>query len=216
MQNNTISTTLCDDSQEKDSNLENLPSIVNKTYSSCKRPRRNTRSKIPEKFWNSFIRCIEYPDGIYIDNQGQPNVNIFQDEEDEVSDDEFEKLPPAKKQKILHNLKRQKEKEEQEEQINLEYDKLASKESYDTQDLEIDTDFIAHMKGDEEYIPSSESESEYDSQNDSENSEDEGDENSEESCDENESENDADPEDDNEFEEDESDEVVNSEIVEKL
>ena len=157
-------------------NSECLPSITNRTYSTCKRPRRNTQSKIPERFWDSFIRCVEYPDGIYINKYGEAEPNAFQDdkeEEDTVSDDEFEKLHPAKKQKILHTLKRLQQKEEQEERINLEYDKVASEESYDNKDLVIDPDFIAHMKGDEEYVPSSEdseSEIEYDSQQDEEES----------------------------------------------
>jgi hypothetical protein len=217
MQTNTVVT--LGDTQHDDDNLENLPSIINKTYSSCKRPRRNARSQIPKRFWNSFMRCIEYPDGVFIDNNGQHQPNKMQEEdEDEISDEEFEKLPPAKKQKILHNLKRQKEKEELEEQINLEYDRLASIETYDEKDLDIDPDFIDHIKGDEEYLPSScnESESEYDSHN-SESDNDEGDDISEDELSDNDgSENNDDPDDDDEFEGDESDGGANEEIVDKL
>lgn len=54
-----------------------LPSLQNHTYSQLDRPRRTNR-KLPKKFWGCVYRCTEYPDGIYIDENGlpRPEVNI--------------------------------------------------------------------------------------------------------------------------------------------
>lgn len=139
-----------------DDECDMLPSISNRTYSTFERPRRGSDSnikKIPEKYWNSRVRFVEYPEGVLVDNCGQLVIDTLEDEGD-VSDDEFEKLHPAKRRKILKHLKKQQILEEQEEKENLEYDKLAKTEGYDISSLVVDKDFASYMKGDEEYIPS--------------------------------------------------------------
>jgi hypothetical protein len=62
---------------------ESLPSITNKTYSSCKRPRRNQTyfKKLPPNFRNKVIRCVEFPNGIYIDKSGVPRKDVELSEE---------------------------------------------------------------------------------------------------------------------------------------
>jgi hypothetical protein len=136
-----------------------LPSITNRTYSTYKRPRRDTK-KIPQKYWNSMIRCVEYPDGVFINKYGATEVLQYCSE-DELSDEEFEKLNPIKKRKIIQQLKEQQDFEELEEKEDLEYDQLTKNENYDVDDLIVDEDFASHMKGDEEYLPSSTEDSEY-------------------------------------------------------
>jgi len=63
--------------------MESLPSITNKTYSSCKRPRRNQTffKKLPPNFRNKVIRCVEFPNGIYIDKSGVPRKDVELSEE---------------------------------------------------------------------------------------------------------------------------------------
>ena len=101
---------------------ENLIRLFPVQYSSCKRPRRS-KKQIPSQYWGMFIRCVEYPEGIFIDDNGQiqkdnPCTTTFLDDidsDDNLSDSEFEKLPSAKKQKIINkwdNLLKQREFEE--------------------------------------------------------------------------------------------------------
>ena len=160
----------CDNVEHSpDSSPDVLPSISNRIYSKYKRPRRGgNNKKIPEKYWNSVIRCVEYPEGVFINKYGQPEPDkttsdatvVDDDNEGELSDEEFEKLHPTKKRKILKKLKEQQETEEREELEDLEYDKLAKKEEYDTSALVIDKEFVSYMKGDEEYVHSSDEDEE--------------------------------------------------------
>jgi len=49
---------------------KDLPSLYKTNYSSCSRPRR-ANSAIPEHFKDKVIRCVEYPEGVYISKKGE-------------------------------------------------------------------------------------------------------------------------------------------------
>jgi hypothetical protein len=165
---------IIEDTKTSDDDIEEvLPSLTKRTYSTYARSRRSIGA-VPFKYRNSMIRCIEYPKGVFInkegmidlDNHGRLATDENDNEEDELNDEEFELLPPAKKMKILHDLKHEKEKEEKEEIENLEYD---DKIKNDVNSSYIDSnDLVSYIRGDDEYIPSSCDELESDNESESE------------------------------------------------
>jgi hypothetical protein len=147
----------CKPKNNNDINLnfsnDNLPSLKNTVYSKFKRPRRGQKfKKLPTNLWNTYFRCIEYPEGIYIDEKGMPDFNKVKGSIDEadVTDEEFETFSARKKKKLLRQLKAEKKEEEE----DLEYDRQCRKEQYDTESLEVDADFVEYLNGDQDYIPS--------------------------------------------------------------
>lgn len=129
-----------------------LPSIFRTNYSTCKRSRRSNNNIVPFRYRNTFLKCIEFPEGVYINKEGIPDPeikylsdnDIIDDDDDFLSDDDFEKLPVAKRQKVLSKIK-------------------GSIKGSDIKQEEVQIptkEYINHMKGDTEYIPESESESE--------------------------------------------------------
>lgn len=86
-----------DDTKRVKQNSEMLPSITNRTYSTSDRPRRNQSTsfkKLPPNLHNGFLRCVEYPNGIFIDKNGIPQPHIqFEDiGNDSSSSDEEEEI----------------------------------------------------------------------------------------------------------------------------
>lgn len=145
--------------------MEILPSIYRRTYSTCKRPRRQNNG-IPTRFHNTFLRCVEYPNGVYIDRKGvvRPDVKMVSsetiDDDDWLSDNEFESLPDTKRRDMVKKLKLQQAIEEREELETLQDYKMAMKEDYElSSDFVVTKDFVDYMKGDKDYIPSDESDS---------------------------------------------------------
>lgn len=54
--------------------MSSLPILNNNVYSSFDRPRRE--KKIPRKYWGCLYRCVEFPEGVYIDEFGKPRPDI--------------------------------------------------------------------------------------------------------------------------------------------
>ena len=137
-----------------------LPSLYPKTYSKCNRKRRRN-IKIPTRYHNTYLRCIEYPDGIYINSKGVPDetkCNVFPDELCEDSDSNFDDLPPKKKNKLMMEAKK-----EEEECLNDYMESL--QESYEFHSEE-DKSSYKDLIADDDYYPS-------DNEDDDEDSDDE-------------------------------------------
>jgi hypothetical protein len=136
-----------------------LPSIYKHNYSSHKRPRRGM-VRLPAKYRDTVIQCVEFPDGVYINEDGIPkpqqsleSPDSACDEFDEISDDEFENLHPKKKRQLLNKLKWQHRKAEQEERENIQDQAEGAAEIYEMAADLVDKDFIDYMKGDVDYLP---------------------------------------------------------------
>jgi hypothetical protein len=159
---------------------EMLPSILKRTYSQHVRPRRS-RSKLPEHLRNTIYRCIEYPEGVYIDHTGEPDpsqdVDVLLNQEfDELSDSEFEALPTPKRQKLIDRLKNRTIRLEKEEAENIS-DLLSGNihDEYEANFVDLDDEYRKLTEhADAEFIESeteSETEPESDSEAESEDSE---------------------------------------------
>lgn len=138
-----------------------LPSLYKKSYSKIKRPRREISKNIAKQYWGTFVYCVEYPEGVFIDMNGKINIDVK--ESNDLSDSEFESLSPKTQQKILRNLK----KEEIMEKEDMEYDYITQNEDYEVNDSVIlDSSYIDFMQGDDTYICSDEEDEDIDEDDD--------------------------------------------------
>ena len=129
-----------------------MQSLYKQTYSTHKRPRRD-RSGIDRAFHNKFVYCIEYPDGIFVDANGEIQPDVTADEDYTKADAAFDKLPQHKKLKVLQKLKRQQEREEREELKDAKDFEKCLKDTYKEGDLVVDKKFIDLMNGkDPDYV----------------------------------------------------------------
>ena len=131
-----------------------LPSLYRKTWSTCKRPRRGGKVKIPRRFWGTVFRCVEYPNGVYINNQGSPEVL---EEPDDYDSSDFEKLPEDEKDEIREKLERIRTREEREAERDLKEDAMCQKHGYEADGL-ADPEKLQDDDIDCTYVPEEEEE----------------------------------------------------------
>lgn len=118
MSDPATSTTPSSTSSTKRRRGEELPSLFHKVHAAVgrQRPVRSCRFRIPERYWGQVVRCIEYPDGIYIDHRGhtRPDKSV------KLPSDHVERIPKH----LWHTLSAA----ERAEQRSLLYDELVERE----------------------------------------------------------------------------------------